>query len=121
MISGGLGGLGRSAARWMASRGARYLILLSRSGPRSEVALALLQELRNQGVHVEAPACDVTLKDTLAAVIEKCKEVMPPIKGCIQGTMVLKVFKNPSFHLRHHNDAMLHEGTTDRGIKGRRL
>ncbi|KUJ12390.1 uncharacterized protein LY89DRAFT_722023 [Mollisia scopiformis] len=37
MISGGLGGLGRSMTRWMASRGAKNIILPSRSGPVSGV------------------------------------------------------------------------------------
>ncbi len=104
MIAGGLGGLGRSAARWMASRGAKNLILLSRSGPRVEVANTFLEELRVQGVHVEAPVCDVTSKDALASIIQQCEKTMPPIKGCIQGTMVLKVFVPPC--IPNHEDAL---------------
>lgn len=38
VIPGGLGGIGRRMARWMAARGARYLILLSRSGLHSDSA-----------------------------------------------------------------------------------
>ncbi|KAJ6259245.1 hypothetical protein Dda_6144 [Drechslerella dactyloides] len=45
VIAGGLGGLGRVAARWMAERGAKHLILLSRSGPRTAEAHELMDEL----------------------------------------------------------------------------
>ena len=37
--------------------GARYLILLSRIGPKPEAAAELLVELGSQGVQVEASAC----------------------------------------------------------------
>lgn len=90
VIAGGLGGLGRSAARWMASRGARNLILLSRSSVRSEAAVALIEELNANGVHVEAPPCDVTYVDMLRTVLTRCVETMPPIRGCIQACMQLK-------------------------------
>ena len=46
IIAGGLGGLGRVTARWMVDRGARNIILLSRSGPRTDDAVALVKELR---------------------------------------------------------------------------
>lgn len=77
----------------MATRGAKNLILLSRSGPRTDAARTLVEELRAQGVQVEAPACDVTCTDSLSTVLAHCAHTMPPIKGCIQGTMVLKVSK----------------------------
>ncbi|MCJ1389859.1 hypothetical protein MMC18_002716 [Xylographa bjoerkii] len=89
LIAGGLGGLGRSAARWMVGRGVRNLILLSRSGAQSETAVALIDELKAKGAHVEAPACDVTKLDMLRTVLEGCAKTMPPVKGVIQGSMVL--------------------------------
>lgn len=90
VIAGGLGGLGRSAARWMASRGARNLILLSRSGARSKAAVTLIEELNATGVHVEASPCDVTDANLLSTVLARCAETMPQIRGCIQASMQLK-------------------------------
>lgn len=75
----------------MASRGARNLILLSRSGARSKEAIALKKELEQQGVHVETPACDVVDATLLESVLEQCLQTMPPIKGCIQAAVVFKV------------------------------
>lgn len=75
----------------MASKGARHLILLSRSGPKQESHLTLLDELRAQGVQVEAPACDVAVALSLSRTLSQCEATMPPIKGCIQAAMVLRV------------------------------
>ncbi|KAG8157863.1 hypothetical protein KVR01_012135 [Diaporthe batatas] len=89
LIAGGLGGLGRSTARWMAQRGARHLILLSRSGPKSKTAQELVKELEQAGVTVRTPQCDVSNSSALIAALDQCKD-MPPIKGCLQATMVLQ-------------------------------
>lgn len=91
VIAGGLGGLGRSAARWMVGKGVKNLILLSRSGPISKPAIQLLQEIRDAGVRAETPLCDVSNQEDLEKVINCHKEDMPPIKGCIISSMVLQV------------------------------
>jgi acyl transferase domain-containing protein/NADPH:quinone reductase-like Zn-dependent oxidoreductase/NADP-dependent 3-hydroxy acid dehydrogenase YdfG len=90
VIAGGLGGIGRSLASWFASRGAKHLILLSRSGPTSEKSLVLLEDLASRGVNVATPRCDVGNVESLRTVLESAAKAMPPIKGCIQGSMVLK-------------------------------
>ena len=91
VIAGGLGGLGRAIARWLVKRGARNLALLSRSGPATEEARALLQEFKSVGVNVLAPQCDITDAENLKSTVEEILAHMPPIKGCIQATMVLRV------------------------------
>ena len=91
VISGGLGGLGRSIARWMVGRGAKNLLLLSRSGPMREPTQRLITELKNKGVRVETPACDVGKISSLGSILRDYQRPMPPIKGCIQGAMVLRV------------------------------
>ncbi|KAF2006636.1 putative polyketide synthase [Amniculicola lignicola CBS 123094] len=98
LIAGGLGGLGRSAARWMVSRGARHLILLSRKGPRTEKAIKFVADLRREGINVRTPSCDITSVESLHTALEQCSD-MPPIQGCMQSSMVLKdgVFENMSF------------------------
>ncbi|KAI1371682.1 putative polyketide synthase [Hypoxylon crocopeplum] len=100
LIAGGLGGLGRGIARWMARCGARNLILLSRSGPRTSEALELLTELRGQDVNVATPRCDVTDLGVLESVLTDCLTRMPPIAGCIQASMVMTelIFQKMEFH-----------------------
>ena len=92
VIAGGLGGLGRSAAKWLVDRGARYLILLSRSKPTaySPAVEAFIKDLKACGVHIYAPPCDVADLKALQDCLAVCASTMPPIKGCIQASMVLK-------------------------------
>ncbi|KAI9693527.1 MAG: Type I Iterative PKS [Bogoriella megaspora] len=96
VIAGGLGGLGRSISWWMAERGARHLLLLSRSGTSKPRARAIVDKLVQRGVHVSAPVCDIANQDQLRKVIEDASCTMPPIRGCIQAAMVLRdaVFDN---------------------------
>ncbi|MCJ1393519.1 hypothetical protein MMC18_006394 [Xylographa bjoerkii] len=96
LISGGFGGLGRSMARWFVHRGARNLIILSRSGGSSAAAQSLIEELRSDGVRIACPPCNVSEEASLVSVLEECARTMPPIRGCIQGAMVLRdgVFEN---------------------------
>ncbi|KAK3937383.1 lovastatin diketide synthase [Diplogelasinospora grovesii] len=90
LIAGGLGGLGRNCARWMVSRGARNLILLSRSGATSDAAKALVSELTSQGVTVCASAVDVSNLECLKQTLTSLSDMMPPIRGCVQATVVLR-------------------------------
>ncbi|KAI6268439.1 Type I Iterative PKS [Pyricularia oryzae] len=102
LIAGGTGGLGRSLAKFFASRGARHIILPSRSGSGeagSKVS-EMLEELRSRGINIEAPRCDVADAASLAAALKDCRDRlgMPPVKGCINAAMVLQdsVFANMS-------------------------
>ncbi|KAF2463891.1 reducing type I polyketide synthase [Lindgomyces ingoldianus] len=91
VLAGGFGGILRSTARWIASRGGRNLIILSRSGVRPGKSADLVGYLESQGVRIAAPRCDVSNTEEVAAALRSCKEDgMPPIKGCIQGSMVLR-------------------------------
>lgn len=101
VLAGGLGGLGRSVAKWMASRGARHFFFLSRSGSESEAAQALLKELEAEGCQTAAFACDVSNADLLQKAIAECASTMPPIRGCIQGAMQLK---DSAFETMSHSD-----------------
>ncbi|KAI1099763.1 polyketide synthase PksD [Jackrogersella minutella] len=96
LVAAGLGGVGRSVLRWMASRGARQLIVPSRSGAASEAAIEVVSDLTRQGVNIVTPKCDVTDISSLQRVLEECGQVMGPIRGCVNATMVLQdsVFEN---------------------------
>lgn len=91
VLSGGLGGIGRSIANWMVERGARNLIFLSRSGSNSAAAQATVDDLTAKHCQVKVFACDVSDREGLSRVIQECKATMPPINGCVQGAMVLQV------------------------------
>jgi acyl carrier protein len=83
----------------MVDRGAKHLIVPSRSGATTKAAADLLAELRARGVNIVAPQCDVSFKSSLAEVLADCGRTMPPIKGCINASMALQdaIFTDMSF------------------------
>ncbi|KAF7554212.1 hypothetical protein G7Z17_g3048 [Cylindrodendrum hubeiense] len=91
VIVGGVGGLGRSIAHWMIYHGARNLILLSRSAGK-ENSGAFVSQLRESGCRVIAISCDVTSSQDLTRALDSCErdEQFPPVRGVIQGAMVLQ-------------------------------
>lgn len=91
IIAGGPGGQGRSVARWLTAKSARHLLLLSRSGMRSKTAAKSVEEMTTAGVNIHAPVCDITDAISLRKVLEYCETKMPPIRGCVQSAMVIRV------------------------------
>jgi NADPH:quinone reductase-like Zn-dependent oxidoreductase/SAM-dependent methyltransferase len=91
VLAGGYGGLGRSLARWMASRGAKNLIFLSRSLASTPEKREMVADLERIGCRVIDHACDVSAITTLKPLMDGHFSYLPPIKGCIQASMVLKV------------------------------
>ncbi|MDD5275380.1 MAG: SDR family NAD(P)-dependent oxidoreductase [Methylovulum sp.] len=90
LVTGGLGGFGLRTAQWLVEKGARHLILLSRSGPVSAEAKAALAEFDGQGVIVRAASCDVTDKAALTLLLEQCAVAMPPLAGIVHAATVIE-------------------------------
>lgn len=94
--------MGRIVARWMVSKGARHLALLSRHGLVAGDAKTaeFVGELEGAGAQVYCPPCDVADADSLREALRHCREErgMPLVRGCIQAAMVLRdgVFENMS-------------------------
>lgn len=84
LISGGLGGLGRSLAREFVACGAQNIAFLSRSGASSAGARATVEELSARGANIKAFHADVADEASFLAAMEQCSSEMPPIKGVIQ-------------------------------------
>lgn len=92
VLAGGLGGIGRSIARWMAAHGARHLIFLSRSSHSGNEAVQnLISDLQELYCVATILVCDVSDKDSVQDAFVSRLTSFPPIKGCIQCAMVLKV------------------------------
>ena len=71
LITGGTGSLAGSLARHLVERhGVRHLVLVSRRGPAADGAQELMAELKALGAEsVAVPACDVTDRDAVAALL----------------------------------------------------
>ncbi|KAL0256846.1 Type I Iterative PKS [Diplodia seriata] len=100
LIVGGTGGLGRSMAKWMAQKGARNVVLLSRSGKTDGKVGQLIEDVRQSlDANIVVRACDVADEASVRALVADCKASMPPIRGVIHAAMVLKdvLFENMTF------------------------
>ncbi|MEF8723680.1 MAG: KR domain-containing protein [Candidatus Accumulibacter delftensis] len=64
-------GFGLRTAEWLASKGARHLILISRSGAIRTIRRSPQRHRapETQGVRVHAAACDVTSRDALTGLL----------------------------------------------------
>ena len=89
LVTGGSSGFGLATATWLATRGARQLILLSRRGPISDEAITAIQAIEALGTKVHAPPCDITDAEALGAVIGACGRTLPPLKGVIHAAAVI--------------------------------
>lgn len=100
LITGGLGGLGLEVARWMADRGARRLVLMSRrslpgageaiSAEDAEMChrVACVRSLEARGVRVECLSVDVSDRRQLAAALSTVSAEGVAIKGIVHAAGV---------------------------------
>ncbi|KAL2857286.1 polyketide synthase [Aspergillus pseudoustus] len=79
VLVGGLGGIGREIALWMAERGAQHIILVNRSGLTNESSRYIVEELKGQGVHVYVRAIDIADSGQMAKVTTELAAAAPPI------------------------------------------
>ncbi|MFC5554989.1 type I polyketide synthase [Methylobacterium iners] len=90
LITGGLGGFGLEAARWLSDRGAKHLVLVGRNGAATPEAKALVAELTERGVTVDARACDITSRKAVDRLLADIEADGTRLAGIIHGAMVLK-------------------------------
>ena len=88
LVTGGLGGIGRELAVWLAERGAGAIVLNARRAPGAE-AEAVLDALRARGVRVEVELADVSDGEAVEAMLGRIGERLPPLAGVIHGAGVL--------------------------------
>jgi len=97
ILIGGTGGLGRKMAEWMVQKGARHLVLLSRSGTLRGQAASQIEALRRADVNVVVRSCNVSNREEVEHLIRHGLSDLPPIRGVVHGAMVLHVSHSTFF------------------------
>ncbi|XP_043251796.1 fatty acid synthase isoform X1 [Colletes gigas] len=89
ILVGGLGGFGLEFADWMITRGAKYIVLTSRSGIRTGFQALCVRRWREMGVNVLISTADVT---TLPGAKQLIKEsaAKAPVGGIFNLAAVLR-------------------------------
>jgi len=103
LIAGGLGRLGLLTARWMAARGARHLVLVSRNGasPAAQEELRALEQLGARPIVMQA---DIADREELWHVLKIIRAELPALRGVIHSAGVLE-------------DGVLQQQTADRFVR----
>lgn len=91
LIIGGTGGLGRSMAKWMIQKGARTVVLLSRSGNMDGKIGELIDAVHQMGASIVVMAVDVANPQQVQNLVQECARTQPPIRGVVHAAMVLRV------------------------------
>lgn len=81
-------------AKMMVRRGARTVVLLSRSDLVTKELQALMDECSSQGARVLVEACDIGDPGSVRDVTESITKRLPPIRGFVHAAMVLRVSKH---------------------------
>ncbi len=89
LVVGGLGGFGVETARFLVERGARHLVLASRSGTVSETAAPVIAAMEGAGAEVRVVAADATRRADVDRLLAEIDGAMPPLAGVLHTAMVI--------------------------------
>jgi NADPH:quinone reductase-like Zn-dependent oxidoreductase/SAM-dependent methyltransferase/acyl carrier protein len=89
LITGAFGGFGKEVAKWLVERGARHLVLTSRTGATTPDAEAFVQSLRKRGVGVRVVPADTGSPEDVARLTAEIRSAEPPLRGLFHLAMVI--------------------------------
>jgi acyl transferase domain-containing protein/acyl carrier protein len=89
LITGGLGGLGLTAARWLVASGARHVLLLGRNDP-SDQAREAIRAMTDAGAEVQTRRADVARAADVEDALAYLGAHMPALRGIIHAAGVLE-------------------------------
>jgi hypothetical protein len=117
IVLGGFGGLGRSMITWMAKRGAKHLLVISRSAKLAGDNKVWIEDLeKTYGCQISAFQCDVCKSEDVKRVKEFVEQSLSPVRGIIHSAMFLRVMFNVAISRGHtDNNAGLHFSGYDQG------
>ncbi|GAA1988376.1 SDR family NAD(P)-dependent oxidoreductase [Amycolatopsis minnesotensis] len=88
LITGGLGGLGLAAARWLAERGATRIVLSGRREP-SATARAAIDGIRESGTQIEVVTGDIAEPGVAELMVRAATADGTPLRGALHAAGVL--------------------------------
>lgn len=85
LITGGLGGLGLNILSWLANKGAKHIVLTSRS-KANEAAREIITKLIKQGIKIEVVQANISKYEDVQQVLSHCDN----IKGIIHAAGIIE-------------------------------
>ncbi|XP_033122547.1 probable polyketide synthase 1 [Anneissia japonica] len=82
VITGAFGGIGLAMSRWIAIKGAKHVVMVSRRGCRSSAGRRAMEFMKRKGVTIYEFATDLGEKKNIQHMLEQLKtRGAPPLKG----------------------------------------
>ena len=88
LVTGGLGMLGRQAAKWLAENGATEVVLVSRRSP-DESTQCFLDTIKEAGCKVIVHSADMSSRDDVEKMLSRFGDDLKPLSGVIHAAGVL--------------------------------
>jgi phthiocerol/phenolphthiocerol synthesis type-I polyketide synthase C len=90
LVTGGVSGFGFKTAQWLAEKGAKHLVLISRGGQLAADEQLALAQMTQDGITTWVRACDVTDKASMTALFADMANKLPPLKGIVHAAAVIE-------------------------------
>ena len=90
IVTGGLSGFGLATLRWLVLKGARHIIVMSRSASVSPEAQKILAEAENLGCQILNEKVDISNHKALTSKLKNLNSKFPEIKGLIHSAAVIE-------------------------------
>jgi acyl transferase domain-containing protein/surfactin synthase thioesterase subunit/acyl carrier protein len=88
LVTGGLGMLGRSVAKWLISKGAKHLVLTGRNAS-SEAAQELFSAAETNDAAIHVVTADISRDEDVSRLMQTISNEFPPLKGVVHSAGVL--------------------------------
>ena len=88
LVTGGLGMLGRSVARWLIAKGAKHLVLTGRNAS-AEAAEQIFSAAERGAAQLHIVAADISREDDVRHLFQKISKELPPLKGVVHSSGIL--------------------------------
>jgi acyl transferase domain-containing protein/NADPH:quinone reductase-like Zn-dependent oxidoreductase/acyl carrier protein/SAM-dependent methyltransferase len=89
LITGALGGFGKTLAEWLVKSGARHLVLSSRSGAATPAAEAFVRSLRDRGINAKVVRSDAGSAEDVSRMLAEIRTGDQPLRGVFHLAMVI--------------------------------
>ena len=88
LVSGGTRGFGLEVARWLASKGAKQLLLVSRSGAQDPDSRRAIAEIEKHGTQTLIMNIDISNSADVESTVQYIQENLPPLRGIFHAAAV---------------------------------
>jgi len=88
LVTGGLGMLGRSVAKWLVAKGAKHLVLTGRNAS-ADAAQKIFSAAEINSASLHVVAADISRDEDVSHLIGTIRNQLPPLKGVVHSAGIL--------------------------------